>query len=153
MAKNLLVVVQSKHSVVEAEQKFHQRFKHHYLVNQERWEWVLLTDDTVKYLPVWGIKNPVRLTCGQDKRSCKPIMIEHLEWVDLKKKSQTVLFQPLPPDRQRSSWTQPEELAANLEEIVFSTFTPLQGCITVLFDVLCEVKYSWRKCQTFYYLM
>ena len=149
MAKNLLVVVQSKHSVVEAEQKFHQRSKNHYLVNQERREWALLTDDTVKYLPVRGIKNPIRLARGEDKRSCKPVMIEHLE----KTRSGLSFSRPLPPDRQRSSWTQPEELAANLEEIVFSTFTPLQGCITVFLDVLCEVKYSWRKCQTFYYLM
>ena len=43
-------------------------------------EWVELTDDTVEYLPVRGVKNPIRLTGGEDKRSGKPIMIEHLEW-------------------------------------------------------------------------
>ena len=43
------------------------------------WGRVVLTDDAVKYFPVRGIENPVRLTCGEDERSCKPVMIEHLE--------------------------------------------------------------------------
>ena len=48
----------------------------------------LLTDDAIKDLPVRGIENPVWLTGGEDKRSCKPIMVEHLQWVGLKKKKQ-----------------------------------------------------------------
>ena len=39
---------------------------------------VLLTDDTVEYLPVRRIKNPVWLAGGEDERSCEPIMVEHL---------------------------------------------------------------------------
>ena len=81
-----LVVVQSKHSVVEAEHQFVC-----FLLYQEQWnsiqtisrtmEWgrVVLTDDAVEHLPVGGIKNPIRETRGEDKRSCKPVMIEHLE--------------------------------------------------------------------------
>ena len=65
------------------------------------WGQVVLTDDAVEYFPVRGIKNPVRLTRGEDERSCKPVMIEHLESVEGKKRSR--FFRPLPPDRQRSS--------------------------------------------------
>ena len=43
------------------------------------WRWVVLTDDAVECLPVRGIKNPIRLARGEDKRSCKPVMIKHLE--------------------------------------------------------------------------
>ena len=39
---------------------------------------VLLTDDTVEYLPVRRIENPVGLAGGEDERSCEPIMVEHL---------------------------------------------------------------------------
>ena len=52
---------------------------HWTFTEKENYEIVLLTDDTVKYLPVRGIKNPIRLTGGEDKWSCKPIVIEHLE--------------------------------------------------------------------------
>ena len=48
----------------------------------------LLTDDAIKDLPVRGIENPVWLTGGEDKRSCKPIMVEHLQWVGVKEKKQ-----------------------------------------------------------------
>ena len=43
------------------------------------WGRVVLTDDAVEHLPVGGIKIPIRETRGEDKRSCKPVMIEHLE--------------------------------------------------------------------------
>ena len=39
---------------------------------------VLLTNDTVEYLPVRRIENPVGLAGGEDERSCEPIMVEHL---------------------------------------------------------------------------
>ena len=68
VSKHLLVVVQSKHSVVEAGKDF----------NKRRLKLVLLTDDTVEYLPVRRIENPVGLAGGEDERSCEPIMIEHL---------------------------------------------------------------------------
>ena len=45
---------------------------------KENCEIVLLTDDTVKYLPVRRIENPVGLAGGEDERSCEPIMVEHL---------------------------------------------------------------------------
>ena len=44
-------------------------------------ERVLLTEDTVEYIPVRGVKHPVRLTGGEDKGSGKPIMVEHLDRV------------------------------------------------------------------------
>ena len=44
-------------------------------------ERVLLTEDTVEYIPVRGVKHPVRLTGGEDKGSGKPIMVEHLDGV------------------------------------------------------------------------
>ena len=72
------------------------------------WRRGVLTDDAVKYFPVRGIKNPVWLTGGEDKRSCKPIMVEHLQWVGLKKENNLMqnlnkVVSPLPQDRQRSS--------------------------------------------------
>ena len=48
------------------------------------YKWILLTNDAIKDLPVRGIENPVWLTGGEDERSCKPIMVEHLQWVGLK---------------------------------------------------------------------
>ena len=39
---------------------------------------ILLTDDTVEYLPVRRVENPVGLAGGEDERSCEPIMVEHL---------------------------------------------------------------------------
>ena len=51
---------------------------HWTLTKKENYEIVLLTDDTVKYLPVRRIENPVGLAGGEDERSCEPIMVEHL---------------------------------------------------------------------------
>ena len=51
---------------------------HWTFTEKENCEIVLLTDDTVEYLPVRRIENPVGLAGGEDERSCEPIMVEHL---------------------------------------------------------------------------
>ena len=85
----LLVVVQSKHSVVEAEQNLNlKEGQKSIILKMDIFLMSSLTDDAIKDLPVRGIENPVWLTGGEDKRSCKPIMVEHLQWVGLKKEKQ-----------------------------------------------------------------
>ena len=51
---------------------------HWTFTEKENCELILLTDDTVEYLPVRRIENPVGLAGGEDERSCEPIMVEHL---------------------------------------------------------------------------
>ena len=72
---NLLVVVQSKHSVVVAGNK--RQFQNELF---EKWSWGEkdLTKDAGKGWPVWGVEGAIGLTCCQDKRGRKPVVVKNL---------------------------------------------------------------------------
>ena len=72
---NLLVVVQSKHSVVVAGNK--RQFQNELF---QKWSWGEkdLTKDAGKGWPVWGVEGAIGLTCCQDKRGRKPVVVKNL---------------------------------------------------------------------------
>ena len=72
---NLLVVVQSKHSVVVAGNK--RQFQNELF---EKWSGGEkdLTKDAGKRWPVWRVEGAIGLTCCQDKRGRKPVVVKNL---------------------------------------------------------------------------
>ena len=107
---NLLVVVQSKHSVVVAE------------IKPKLWDHICgeLTKNTFESVPLWWIKSTGVLTGDLDKGRCEPeqIVVVFFLFLLLFFPSKLLLTnrgqKPPPQGRQRSDWKTLVELAPSL---------------------------------------